>query len=436
MNDRSSAESTDSARRSFLLAGGSLAALGCLHAQPSRAAMGPNDKFDLLVRNANVLDPSQSLAGPRDIGIRYGVIEAVQASIAPERANRVLDAAGKLVTPGLIDLHAHTYPYGSAIGIPADELVPFQCTTTVVSAGDAGANNIAAYRRFIVPGSHVRQFAFVHIAVGGLVGFPVPELFNIDYAQPAMAARAVAENADLVLGVKVRMSENVIARHGIEPLKRAIAACEMSGLPAKLMCHIGGVATRDLMSQILDTLRAGDILTHCFSGAPNDANQGTNIVQDGKLLPAALAAKQRGVVFDIGHGGGSFDFTIAEAAIAQGCPPDTISSDIHVFSANTPGMPYLPWVMSKFLALGFTLPQVVAMATAAPARVIGRVPKLGTLQLGAPADLSLFDLVEGPVSFVDTRNNKRDGNSYLRPAGTVAGGVAFGRPYQSPFSPR
>lgn len=421
-------------RRDFLFTGGAWAAAGLgSHAQ---AAMGPNDKFDLLVRNANVLDPSQKLSGKRDIGIRYGVIESMEASIAPERASRVMDAAGKLVTPGLIDLHAHTYPYGSAIGIPADELVAHQCTTTVVSAGDAGANNIAAFRRFIVPGTRTRQYAFVHIAVGGLVGFPVPELFNIDYAQPAMAARAVAENADLVLGVKVRMSENVIARHGIEPLKRAIAACEQSGVPAKVMCHIGGVATRDLMSQILDTLRAGDILTHCFSGALNDANQGTNIVQDGKLLPAALAAKQRGVMFDIGHGGGSFDFTVAEAAIAQGCPPDTISSDIHVFSGNTPGMPYLPWVMSKFIGLGFTLEQVVSMATSAPARVIGRVPKLGTLQVGAPADLSILEIVDGAVSFVDTRNNSRTGRMHLRPVGTVTGGVAFGRPYQAPFTVR
>ena len=122
-----------------------------------------------------------------------------------------MDAGGKLVTPGLIDLHAHTFAYGSAIGIPADELVAHQGTTTVVSAGDAGANNLAAFRRFVVPASRTRQFAFVHIAVAGLAGFPVPELFNIDYAQVDATARAVAENADIVLGVKVRMSENVIA---------------------------------------------------------------------------------------------------------------------------------------------------------------------------------------------------------------------------------
>jgi dihydroorotase len=288
----------------------------------------------------------------------------------------------------------------------------------------------------VVPASRTRQFAFVHIAVAGLAGFPVPELFNIDYAQPEVAARAVAENADMVLGVKVRMSENVIARHGTEPLKRAIKACELSGVPAKIMCHIGGVADQALMSQILDLLRPGDVLTHCYSGAPNNAGMGTNIVQDGKLLPAALAAKKRGVIFDIGHGGGSFDYTIAEAAIQQGCPPDTISSDVHVFSANTPGMPYLPWVMSKFIGMGFSMSEVISMATTAPARVIGRIPKHGTLQVGAPADLSILEIVEGAVSFVDTRNNKRDGKVYLKPVGTVVAGVASGRPYQSPFSVR
>jgi dihydroorotase len=202
------------------------------------------------------------------------------------------------------------------------------------------------------------------------------------------------------------------------------------------MCHIGGVQTVALMSQILDTLRPGDILTHCYSGAPNLGGAFTNIVQDGKPLPAAVAAKQRGVIFDVGHGGGSFDYTIAEAAIPQGCPPDTISSDIHVVSGNTPGMPYLPWVMSKFMGLGFTLEQVIAMATINPAKIINRAPKLGTLQVGAPGDVAIMELVEGPVSFVDTRNNKRDGRAYLKPVQTVTGGVPFGRPYSLPFAVR
>jgi dihydroorotase len=424
-------------RRQFLLQSASTAALaGSGLASGARAAMGPNDKFDLVVKGGEVLDPSQSLKAKRDIGIRFGVVEALEADIPADKALKVLDASGKLVTPGLIDLHAHVFPYGSAIGIPADELIPFQSTTTLVSAGDAGANNIAAFRRAIVGQTRARLYAFVHIANIGLAGFPIPELYNIDYAQTEAAAKAVAENADIVLGVKVRMSENVIAKNGTEPLKRAIRACEIAGGGAKIMCHIGGVETPKLMSDILDLLRPGDILTHAYSGAPNLANQPTNIVQDGKLLPAALAAKQRGVIFDVGHGGGSFDYTVAEAAMAAGAGPDTISSDIHVFSGNTPGMPYLTWVMSKFLNLGLSLEQVVAMATSAPARVINRGAKLGTLQVGAPADVSLLELVEGPVEFVDTRNNKRQGKVQLKPAGVVLAGVPFGRPYQAPFAVR
>src|SRR5512144_371175 len=217
------------------------------------------------------------------------------------------------------------------IPMAPDELIPQQCTTTCVSAGDAGANNFAAFRRHIVAQTRTRLYAFVHIANMGLTPFPVAELYNIDFAQVDACAKAVGENADIVLGVKVRMSENVIAKHGTEPLKRAIMACEQSGTSAKIMCHIGGVETRELMSQILDLLRPGDILTHAYSGAPNLAGAFTNIVQDGRLLPAALAAKQRGVVFDVGHGGGSFDYTIAEAAMPAGAGPDTISSDIHVF---------------------------------------------------------------------------------------------------------
>jgi dihydroorotase len=422
-------------RREFLATAGSFA-LAAATAGPARAAMGPNDKFDLLIKGADVLDPSQSLRGVRDIGIRYGLIEAVEAEIPAERALRVLDASGKLATPGLVDLHCHVYPYGSAIGIPADELIPYQCTTTCVSAGDAGANNFAAFRRYVVAQTRTRLYAFVHIANMGLAPFPVAELFNIDYAQVDVAAKAVAENADIVLGVKVRMSENVIAKNGLEPLKRAIAACELAGTGGKIMCHIGGVESSALMSQILDTLRPGDILTHAYSGAPNIAGAFTNIVQDGRLLPAALAAKQRGVIFDVGHGGGSFDFTVAEPAIQQGCTPDTISSDIHVFSGNTPGMPYLTWVMSKFLALGFSLEQVVAMATINPARIINRAPKLGTLQVGAPGDVAIMELVAGDVSFVDTRNNIRPGKAQLKPVQTVIAGVPFGRPYNSPFAVR
>src|SRR5882762_7013513 len=422
-------------RRRVVAGMGALFAGGLL-AGAVRAAMNPDDKFDLVVKGGELLDPSQNLRAKRDIGMRFGKIEALEADIPVARALRVLDASGRLVLPGLVDLHAHVYPYGSAIGIPADELVPFGGATTMVSAGDAGANNFAAFRRHIQAQTRTRLYAFVHIANNGLAASPEPELYHLGFAQPEVCGKAVAENADIAIGVKVRMSENVINQAGIEPLKRAIRACEIAGGGARIMCHIGGVATPSLMGEILNTLRAGDILTHCFSGAPNNAGRFTNIVQDGKLMPEALAAKKRGVIFDIGHGGGSFDFTVAEAAMQQGTMPDTISSDIHVFSGNSPGMPYLTWVMSKFMALGFTLEQVVQMATAVPARLINRMPKLGALQVGAPGDATLIEVVQGPVEFVDTRNNKRSGKAYIKPVQAVLAGVPFGRPYQAPFSVR
>jgi len=421
-------------KRRQLVAGISAAVASGLFGSAARSAMGPNDKFDLVIKGGEVFDPGQGLRGKRDIGMRYGVIEAIEADIPAARANRVMDAAGRLVLPGLIDLHSHVYTTG--IGIPPDELVPFQGTTTVVSAGDAGASTFATYRRFMAAQSRTRIYAFVHIANIGLSAFPIGELFNIDFAIPEAAAKTVAENADIVIGIKVRMSQNVIARHGLEPLKRAIRACEMAGTGGKVMCHIGGVESVELMSQILETLRPGDILTHCFSGAPNDAGQFTNIVQGGKLLPAAIAAKKRGVMFDVGHGGGSFDFTVAEAAAAEGVLPDTLSSDIHVFSGNSPGKPYLTNVMGKFMAIGLSLEQVVTMATATPSKIINRMPKLGSLQVGGPADATVIELVNGPVEFVDTRNNKRQGKVFLKPTNTVVGGVAFGTPYQSPFSVR
>src|SRR5882757_10870495 len=159
---------------------------------PAFAAMGPDDKFDLVIKGGEVLDPSQQLRGRRDIGIRYGVIEAVEPDIPAARALRTIDAGGKLVTPGLVDLHCHVYPYGSAIGIPADELVAHQCTTTCVSAGAAGVNNLAALRRYIVAQSRARIFAFVHIANNGLSAFPVAELYNIDNAQVEACAMALA----------------------------------------------------------------------------------------------------------------------------------------------------------------------------------------------------------------------------------------------------
>ncbi len=410
-------------RRKFLQCA---AVVGGASLFPAALRAGDNDRVDLLIRGGTVLDPARQLRGRYDIGIRWGRIVSVAPVIPVETAQHVIEAGGKLVTPGLIDMHAHVYPLGSALGLPADELAPYTATTTYVSAGDAGANNFGAFRHYVMAAARSRMFAFVHISRIGLAGFPVGEELNLDYLDVDAAAKCVAENSDVALGIKVRISRNVVGDNKLEPLRRAIRAADAAGTGARVMCHIGD-APGDLTT-LLDLLRPGDILTHTYSGA------GNNVVQKGKLLPAALEAKRRGVVIDVGHGGGSFDYTVAEPAIAQGLTPDTISSDIHALSGNTPGMPYLPWVMSKFLNLGLSLEQVVALATTGPADVIDRVDNLGTLPIGAPADISILELVEEPVEFVDTRNHRRQGTHWLKPVHTVRAGRPFGRPYPMPFN--
>jgi dihydroorotase len=425
-------------RRDFIASGTAVAAGGALaggaHAQGpvqlAQAATGPAPrgfdpadpalKYELIVANGDVLDPSQKLRGKRDIGIRYGQIAAIAPSIPADRGVQRIDVAGRLVTPGLVDLHTHFCPH-LGLGLPPDELVPITATTTAVSAGDAGWHTWGVFRHLALASSRTRLFSFVHISSIGLAGGLAPgEMLNIDYANVDGCAKVVAENPDVVLGVKVRITDSVVGRNGLEPQRRAIRAADLAGKGVRVMCHIGSAPGN--LSDLLDLLRPGDVLTHAYSGA------GNNTVQNGTLLPAARAAKQRGVVIDVGHGGGSFDFTVCEPAMQQGMAPDTISSDIHSVSINTPGYPTLPWVMSKFFALGLSLEEVVARATVEPAKVIGRVPGLGTLQVGAPADLAIMDLVDGPVEFVDTRKNTRTGRQKLVPYLTIRGGRPFGRP--------
>ncbi len=429
----------DVSRRNFIVSTSAAAAGATLTAQtaaqaappvllaqtgaPAPHGFDPKDpalKYDVVIANGEVVDPSQKLRGKRDLGIKHGQIAAIETSIPAARAVQRIDVAGKLVTPGLVDLHTHLVPH-LGIGLPADELVGITAVTTAVSAGDAGWQTFGAVRHYAIPQARTRIFAFVHIASIGLAGGLAPgEMLNIDYANVDGCAKAVIENPDIALGVKVRITDTVVGQNGLEPLRRAIRAAEMVGKGVPVMCHIGSAPGS--LSDLLDLLRPGDILTHAYSGA------GNNTVQNGQLLPAARAAKQRGVIFDVGHGGGSFDYTVCEPALQQGAVPDTISSDIHAVSINTPGYPTLPNVMSKFLNLGMPLEDVVAKATVEPAKVIGRVPGLGTLRIGAPADVAIFDLLDGPVEFVDTRNNKRTGTKKLVPVVTVKGGRPFGRP--------
>jgi dihydroorotase len=434
---------SDWSRRQFL-ASGTVAAGATLAGSPAAAAplvvaqAGPSPrgfdpadpalKYDLVIAGGDVLDPGSRVRGRRDIGIKNGQIATVStATIPAERTFQRFDATGKLVTPGLVDLHTHYGPLISGIGLPSDELVPITATTTGVSAGDAGANTYGALKHWVIGQARTRLYAFVHISSIGLAGGLAPgEMLNIDYADVERCAKTLVENPDTALGVKVRITDNVVGTNGVEPLRRALRAAQIAGKEFRVMCHIG--AAPGNLADVLDLLRPGDILTHSYSGA------GNNIVQNGQLIPAARAAKQRGVIFDVGHGGGSFDFTVCEPAMMQGAHVDTISSDVHAVSINTPGYPTLPWVMSKFLALGLSLEEVVQRATVEPAKIIGRVPGLGTLALGAPADVAVFDYVDGPaVEFVDTRNNRKSGTKKLVPVLTVKGGRPFGRPYPFPF---
>ena len=388
--------------------------------------LGPMDGYDLIITGGRVIDPSQKFDQIADIGIRNQKIVEIKPQLAKKSA-QTINASGKIITPGLIDLHAHCYPQASAIGLPADELVYLTGTTTFVDAGDAGANNFSAFKHYIAAQARSRMYAFLHISSIGLAGFPVGEMKNMEYANIDLAARTLNENSDILLGIKVRESLDVVGENGIEPLRRAILAAERSGVKgARVMCHIGN-APGDL-SVLLDTLRPGDILTHAYSGA------GNNTVQNGKLIAAALEAKKRGVIIDVGHGGGSFDFTIAEPAIQQGLIPNTISSDLHAYSGNSPSIPYLPNVMSKFLTLGFTVNEVIAMTTSHPGKIINRDPLLGTLKNGASADITILDLIEKPTEWLDTKGNKRPGQMAFVPFQTIRGGVPYGRPFPSPFS--
>jgi dihydroorotase len=223
----------DHQRRKLLqysLGAAALPVIGSIEMSFAQQGLSAPGGYDLLVTGARVIDPSQNLDAIVDIGIRNGRVVDIRADLPKDKASQQINASGKIITPGLVDLHAHTYPQASAIGLPADELVPFTATTTYVSAGDAGGNNFSAFKHYIQAQARSRMFAFVHISSIGLAGYPVGEMRNIDYANIDLAARVVNENPDIVLGIKVRETLDVVGENGIEPLRRAREAAERSVL--------------------------------------------------------------------------------------------------------------------------------------------------------------------------------------------------------------
>ena len=265
-------------------------------------------------------------------------------------------------------MHAHVYTGVCPLTVPADETSSRSGVTTIVSAGDAGAHTIEGFRHLIVNASRTRVLAFVHISTIGLAGWPEGESVDLAYLNVEKAVRAAIENADIVVGIKVREQGFIVGDNGLEPVRRAVEAGERTGLP--VMVHIGGAPAP--LAEIFEILRPGDIVTHCYTPA------GNGLVENSRLIDAAGPARAKGIIFDSGHGFGSFDYATAEVAFEAGFWPDTISTDLHSLSASGP-VGDLATTMSKFLNLGMPLQEVIRAATSRPAEVIQRQDTIGAL---------------------------------------------------------
>ena len=368
-------------------------------------------KYDLLVKGGEILDPSQGLRDWQDVGIAHGRIAEVGPDLSPSEASKTVDVRGQTVVPGLIDLHMHVFARFTNLGLEADPVCSAGGVTTLLDVGSAGWVTFPAFRKHIVEPATVRIRCFLHICAIGLIYSPIGELLDIQYADPEGAARAVEENRDLILGIKVRLGKRIIGNNGLEPLRRAVHAARMAEVP--VMVHIGGID--EPFREVIALLEKGDIITHCF------CDRSSNILdEEGRLLPEVWEARRRGVLFDVGHGAGSFGFRVARAALDQGFPPDTISSDLHTHNINGPVYD-LPTTMSKFLNLGVSLEEVIRMSTTVPSETIG-CPELGTLRVGTPADLAVLKLEEGTFEFRDARRGTMTGTQKLRAVLTIKEG--------------
>jgi dihydroorotase len=387
----------------------------------------PAGPLDLVIRGGRVVDPASGLDAQLDLGIRLGRIAVIAPRITDGVVPPVLgttlgtqeiDARGLLVAPGFVDLHAHVYVGVCPLTSPADVVCSRSGVTTVVSAGDAGAHTLDGFRRLIVERSLTRVLAFVHISTIGLAGWPVAESSDPGYLDVDAAVRAAWRHRDLVVGVKVRMSASLTGGQGLLPLQRAIDAAEQLDRP--VMVHIGG--TKAPLAELLALLRPGDIVTHCFTGT------GHGLVEAGRLVDAAGPARERGVLFDIGHGAGSFDFRIAEAAASAGFWPDVISTDLHSLSAGGT-MVDLPTTMGKLLGLGMPFADVLAAVTTRPAAAIGWAGEIAAITDGAVADLAVFEVTDEPVGVEDTMGNCRTIERQVKVRHTIRAGQPWGGPH-------
>ena len=372
--------------------------------------------YDLLLKGGRLIDATDFTDKAADIAFSDGKIAAVGENLSEAEATTVKNVTGCLVTPGLIDLHTHVYWGGTSIGIDPVAYAAQSGTTTLVDAGTAGPGNFAGFRAHIIEQSAPRILAFLNISFAGIYAFSeevmVGECGDFRLLNPDVCLRVAEENRDLVVGIKVRVGMSASDGRGVAPLDVALEVADELDLP--VMCHLDNPPPNRI--EVVTRLRPGDVLTHCFKpfpGAPARA-------RDGVVREEIVQARERGVLFDIGHGAGSFGFVTAEAMLANGFQPDCISSDIHVLSINGPVYNQLV-TLSKFLALGMSLMDVIGASTTGPARAIAR-PELGTLAVGTPGDVTILDLEKGAFEFVDCNGLSRSGGHALALAGMVLGG--------------
>ncbi|MPY73331.1 MAG: amidohydrolase/deacetylase family metallohydrolase [Alphaproteobacteria bacterium] len=371
--------------------------------------------YDIVLTGGRVVDPSQGLDAVTDVAFSDGKVAALGQGLGGKGAKSTRDVSGQVVAPGLIDIHAHVYWGATFLGVEAERVARASGTTTFVDAGSAGAGTFHGFRKLIIEPCPLRIVAFLNISHAGIFGygpgFMVGESAELRLLHAGACVKAARQHADLICGVKVRLGNNVSELVGIGALDVAVEAAEELGLP--VMVHIGAPPPR--RKDILDRMRPGDILTHCCRMFPNAATD-----RERNIRREVEEARERGIVFDVGHGRGSFDFDVARAMVDNGFMPDVLSSDVHVHSIGGPAFDVLV-TMSKFLSMGVALSDVVAAATCNPARAIAR-PELGSLKPGSPGDAVVLAVHEGAFEYRDSLNKTVTGKKRLEPAAMIVGG--------------
>ncbi|HEY7248454.1 MAG TPA: amidohydrolase/deacetylase family metallohydrolase [Xanthobacteraceae bacterium] len=370
---------------------------------------------DLILRGGRVIDPSQKLDTVADVAFSRGKVAQIGAGLKADASTEERDVSGAIVTPGLIDLHTHVYWGGTSLGIDAEDFCRRSGVTTAVDTGSAGAGNFAGFRKHVIERSEVRILAYLHISFGGIFAFSqrvmVGESENLRLLAPADAVEVAHANPDVIVGIKVRVGAHASGRSGTVPLDVALQVAEEVGLP--VMAHIDEPPPS--YEEVLERLRQGDVLTHAFRPFPNSP-----ATAQGTVKRAVREARQRGVLFDIGHGKGSFAFKTARAMLANGFLPDTISSDVHALCINGPAFDQVT-TLSKFLCLGMPLVDVIAASTANTAFALKR-PELGSLKPGSVGDATILSVKEGRFDYVDVVGEHLVGDRRIISEGVVIAG--------------